>query len=228
MFRIGIIALFLLIFIELYSQEGNFTPPLYEKMRLKIFDNASPFYYPKLFERYQFGDTSITDNEFYFLYYGYTFHPKYIPFMESRYQEKMISYMKKGILSEKDLREFIKLAELNLKDLPFDIRTLNILAYSYKQIDDSINYRAAEFKKNNIIKVIKSSGDGLTEKTAFHIIYRSHEYDFLNELGLTYISSNDLSPGLCEYLLVQANETNIRGFYFNLSRLFNVKTEQNN
>ena len=81
-------------------------------------------------------------------------------------------------MTSKDLGEFIKLAELNLKDLPFDIRTLNILAYSYKQINDSVSYWIADFKKTNNYKVIQSTGNGLSEKTAFHIIDPSHEYDF--------------------------------------------------
>jgi hypothetical protein len=227
MSRIFCLGFFLLVVIEVFSQNVNYSAPEYEKMRLQVFDNSSPFFYPKLFERYQSGDTSLNIQDFRYLYYGYTFQSKYIPFQTSRYQDKMISYLKKGTLTGKELDEFIKLAELNLKDLPFDIRTLNILAYSYKQKNDSLNYAIADFKKSRIIQAIQSSGNGLTEKSAFHIIDRSHEYDFLNESGLHFVGSNDLSSGLCEYLIVEANELNIQGYYFNVSRILNVKTERN-
>jgi hypothetical protein len=210
----------------LFSQRQNFTPPQYEKMRLQLFDNTSPFFYPKLFERYCSGDTTLTLEEFRFLYYGYTFQSKYIPYQQSKYQDKMISYMKKGTLTEKDLNEFIKLAELNIKDLPFDIRTLNILAYSFKQRGDSAAFCLENFKKMMIIKAIQSSGDGLSEKTAFHVIDTSHEFDFLNELGLEYAGSSDMTTGLCDYLLVHSNESNVLGLYFDISRILNVKAER--
>jgi hypothetical protein len=227
MYRIVFLPILLLISIQLFSQEGNFSAPDYGKMRLQVFDNTSPYFYPKLFERYQSGDTSLTVEDFRFLYYGYTFQSKYIPYQPSRYQAKMIAYMKKGTLTENELSEFIKMAELNLKDLPFDIRTLNILAYSYKQKNDSILYHISDFKKSMIIRAIKSTGNGLTEKAAFHIIDPSHEFDFLNEMGLQYVGSNDMTTGLCDYLIVQHNNLNIQGYYFNISRILNVKAERN-
>jgi hypothetical protein len=78
-----------------------------------------------------------------------------------------------------------------------------------------------------IVKTIQSSGNGLTEKTAYHVIDPAHEFDFLNEIGLQYAESNDMTTGLCDYLLVQSNQFNIRGLYFNISRLLNVKAERN-
>jgi hypothetical protein len=104
---------------------------------------------------------------------------------------------------------------------------LNILAYSYKQKGDSIAFQSENFKKKMVIKAIKSSGNGLKENTAFHVIDPSHEFDFLNELGLTYVGSNDMTTGFCDYLIVQNNEYNIRGLYFNISRILNVKAERN-
>ena len=172
------------------------------------------------------GDTSLTVEDFRYLYYGYTFQSMYIPYQASKYQDKMITYMKKGSLSEKEVGELIKLCELNLKDLPFSIRTLNLLAYSYQQKNDSVSSHVADFKKSMIIKAIQSTGDGLTEKTAFHVIDASHEFDFLNEMGLQYAGSSDMTTGLCDYLLVSANENNVRGYYFNISRILNVKAER--
>jgi hypothetical protein len=139
----------------------------------------------------------------------------------------MIAFIKKGTLTSKELDEFIKLSELNLKDLPFSIRTLNILAYSYKQKGDMESYRIAEYKKTGILKAITSTGDGSTEKTSFHIIDPAHEYDLLKEFEFEYAGSNDMTTGLCEFVFVQPNDKNIQGFYFNLSRILNVKAERN-
>jgi hypothetical protein len=227
MHKIGLLAILLLFAFEIFSQEAKYFAPEYGKMRLQIFDNTSPFFYPKLFERYQAGDTTLTVEDFRFLYYGYTFQSKFIPYQKSKYADKMIAYMKKGTLTETELNEFIKLAEQNLRDLPFDIRTINILAYSYKQKQDSISYQIADFKKKMIIKAILSSGNGLKENTAFHVIDPSHEFDFLNEMGMQYAGSSDMTTGLCDYLIVQSNDSKVQGYYFNISRILNVKAERN-
>jgi hypothetical protein len=227
MCRVIFNLLFIFVSFQIFAQGANFGKPEYEKMRLQVFDNTSPYFYPKLFERYQSGDTSLTVTEFRFLYYGYTLQSQYIPYQVSRYQDKMISFMKKGTLSSKELNDFISLCEMNLKDLPFDIRTLNILAFSYKQKGDSISYQIAKFKKKGIISAIRSSGDGSNEKTAFHIIDPAHEYDLLNEMGLEFAGSNDLTAGLCDYLIVQANDLNIQGLYFDVSRILSVKADRN-
>lgn len=225
--RKAIIILIILLFSFLaWSQSGDFKKPDYENMRKYIFDNNSPYFYPTLFDRYQQGDTSMTLEDFRFLYFGYTFHSAYIPYQESKYQAKMLSYLKKGRLSTAELNEFIKIAELNLKDLPFDIRTLHILVFSYSQKKDSVMSSISKFKKEMVIKAILSTGNGRTEQTAYHVIDPAHEYDILNELGLRFAGTSNLTNSLCDYLIVQPNEQNIRGFYFDISRILKVKAER--
>jgi len=221
--------LFLIVLsIQGFGQNNVIIKPDYTLIRKQVFDNTSEYFYPKLFNRYLAGDTTLSSEHFRNVYYGYTFQASYIPYQESRYQDKMIVYLKKGTLNSKELNEFIKLAELNLKDLPFDIRTLNILSYSYKQKGDTLRSQTAEFKKSAIIKAIFSSGNGISEKTAFHIIDPAHEFDMINELGYKYAGASDLSNSLCDYLMVQPNEDNVRGLFFDNSRLLHVKAERNN
>jgi hypothetical protein len=226
--RSGFLLFIIFISVQVIAQKTEFVKPDYPTIRKQVFDNTSEYFYPKLYNRYMAGDTSLNLEHFRHLYYGYTFQSQYIPYQESKYQDKMLVYLKKGTLNTKELNEFIKLAELNLKDLPFDIRTLNILSYSYTQKNDMIQSRIAAFKKASIIKAIFSSGDGLSEQTAFHVIDTSHEFDIINEFGFKYGGASDLSNALCDYLIVQQNEKNIRGYYFDISRLLHVKAERNN
>jgi len=220
------ILLTLSISFSVWSQQNNFKKPAYNLIRVSIFDNGSPFFYPNLFDRYMQGDTSLTVEDFRHLYYGYTFQSKYIPYQESKYEAQILSYLKKGRLSSTELDKFIKVVELKLKDLPYDIRTLNILAFSYAQKKDSTMNAITLFKKNMLTKAILSSGDGRTEKTAFHVIDPFHERDILNELGYKYAGSSNLSNALCDYLIVQPNERNVRGVYFDISRLLKVRSER--
>jgi hypothetical protein len=213
---------------SIQAQQDNFRKPDYDLIRKGIFDNNSPFFYPTLFDRYQNGDTTLTIEDFMYLYYGYTFQSRYIPYQESRYQDKILSYIKKGTLSSKELDEFIKIAELNLKDLPFDIRTLHILVFSYSQKKDSLMSAITSFKKEMLLKTILSTGDGKTERTAFHVIDPAHEFDILNEMGLKFAGTSNLTNALCDYLLVSPNEKNIRGYYFDISRILKVKAVRQN
>ena len=225
----SILTILLLVFsVGSWSQQEDFKRPDYNTIRNGIFDNNSPFFYPTLFDRYQNGDTTLTVDDFMYLYYGYTFQSRYIPYQESRYQAQILSYIKRGTLSSKELEEFIKIAELNLKDLPFDIRTLHILAFGYSQKKDSLMSAITSFKKEMLMKTILSTGDGKSERTAFHVIDPAHEFDILNEMGLKFAGTSDLTNALCDYLLVSPNEKNIRGFYFDISRILKVKAARQN
>jgi len=208
------------------AQNTEISKPNYTAIRKQGFDNTSEYFYPKLFNRYLEGDTTLNLLHFRQLYYGYTLQSRYVPYQESRYHQKMLVYLKKGTLTTAELNEFIKLAELNLKDLPFDIRTLNILSYSYRQKNELLKSQIAEFKKASIIKAILSSGDGLTEKSAFFVIDPAHEYDILNELGFKFGGASDLTNSLCDYLMVQPNDKNVRGFYFDISQILQIKAER--
>jgi hypothetical protein len=209
-----------------FSQQEYLGPPEYDVIKSNIFDNSSPYFYPNLYNRYLEADTSLTNKDFRYLYYGYTFQSKYIPNQESKYESQMMAYLRKGRLSSTELDEFIKIAELKLKELPFDIRTLNILAFSYLQKDDNLRSAQYKFKKEMLVKAILSTGNGKSEQSAYHVIDPNHERDILSELGLKFAASTNQANALCDYLVVHPNEKNIRGIYFDVSRLLKVRIER--
>ena len=71
-----------------------------------------------------------------------------------------------------------------------------------------------------IVDVLLSSGDGLTKKTAFYVIYVSHEYDLLKVLGFDYGGEQTLTEHY-DYLLLGDNSKNIKGLYFDVSPCLN-------
>lgn len=226
MHRIILILLFFSQIGNSWSQQNNFSKPQYQLIRAGIFDSNSTFFYPNLYDRYLNGDTSLTVEDFRHLYYGYTFQSQYEPYKESRYEGQMLSYLKKGRLSGEEIKAFIKVAELKLKELPFDLRTLTILAYSYEQDNDSLMASITSFKKNMLVKAIFSSGNGKTENTAYHVIDPSHQQPILAELGLKFAGTGNLANPMREYLIVQPNPKNIRGVYFDVGRIFKAKAER--
>lgn len=63
---------------------------------------------------------------------------------------------------------------------------------------------------------ILSSGDGLTEESAFYVINIPQEYDILNMIGFEFGGSQSLIK-TNDYLTVKENPANIKGLYFDIS-----------
>ncbi len=226
MLKLSLFIFVAFITFSVLGQQIYTEPPKYALIRTEIFDSNSAKFYPNLYSRYMQGDTSLTVEDFRYLYYGYTFQSKYVPYQESKYEAQMMVYLRKGRLSTAELDKFINIAELKLKELPYDIRTLSILAFSYSQKDNEEMSQLYKFKKEQLVKAILSTGDGKTEKTAYHVIDPIHERDILNELGLRFAASNNLANALCDYLVVQPNEQNIRGVYFDIGRIMKASAER--
>ena len=50
-----------------------------EEILAEIIDGESPHYYPHLMERYMAGDTTLTLDDYYYLYYGFVYDDNYRP-----------------------------------------------------------------------------------------------------------------------------------------------------
>lgn len=100
-------ALFCLLMASTGLAQHDKTPPDFKKMEQVIADQQSPYYYPVLLKRYKDNDTSLTDNEYYYLYYGFSFQNSYSPYGRSPLEEDI----KKA--SEKDDTD--KMIELEKK-----------------------------------------------------------------------------------------------------------------
>ncbi len=152
------------------------------------------------------------------LYYGYAFQDKYSPYNLSMYSDSIRPYLQKDTLTEADCGEVIRLSKLLLDENPFDLRALNYLAYCYGRLNDPVS----EFQYGNritlVLDAIMSSGDGLTEETAFSVIFVSHEYDLLNALDFTFGGQQSLTKNGYDYLALEPNRFGIEGFYFEISR----------
>lgn len=212
----------LLTSLPIMSQK-EYKSPQYGIIKQEIFDENSDYFYPNLVKKYLQGDSSLTIKHLRYLYYGFTFNPGFEPDKESRYRDQIMVYLRKEKLTDEELQKFISICEETLKDLPFDIRTLNILAFAYKMNNNIVMSDITTFKKDMILKAIESTGDGKTEKTAFHVIDRSHEYDLINEHGLRFATESNTQDPRVEYLLVTQNEKGIRGYYFDISVIFEAR-----
>lgn len=216
--RIVILIVTLFFISTLFSQEINFESPNYKKISKEIKKKKSKFNYEKLFDRYSKGDTTFNLNEKRHLYYGYSFQEEYSPYGSSEYTDSLKIFYQKETLTEFDFKEIIKFSELILDKNPFNLRAINNLSFSYYNLGNSELENSYYNKSSIIIDAIMSSGDGLSEKTAFYVIYVSHEYDLLDAIGFGFGGEQSLTTNGFDYLKLQDNEFSIEGFYFEISR----------
>lgn len=221
----------ILIFIEiilcfsLTAQKSKFEKPDYKRIKSEISNINSKLYYPVLFERYTRHDTTLEETDYHFLYYGYLFQPSFSPYGNSVYSDSLKKVYNKDTLSASDVDTLIKYEQLVLKDAPFDLRDLNTLAYGYEQKGDVESAKLVIFAMDKLINTILSTGDGIMEKTAWHVISVSHEYDILNILGYKFGGQQTLTGKGCDYLTVQENSNGIKGFYFDVNKILEAESK---
>ncbi len=205
----------LLFSVMVFSQEMKMKKPNYRRIKRKISKEKSDYYYPKLMKRYRSSDTTMTLQEKRYLYYGYSFQNNYSPYGESIYIDSLRQLFKKEEYDNKDLLQIIAFSDSVLVKYPFNMRVMNYQLYAYDKLGEKDKFERKISQMKIMVDAILSSGDGLTMKTSFYVIYVSNEYDLLNILGFEFGGEQSLIEHY-DYLKVAENPQNIDGFYFDV------------
>lgn len=198
------------------AQSFPFNAPDYKSIKKSIENPSSEFYYPNLMERYQTGDSSLTREERSYLYYGYVFHPDYMPLDTSSYNNRLMETLSKESFTSVDYEKLIGDADALLKEDPFNLRALNIKLMVYAQQDNVAEYKKAFAQRKVVLDAIVSSGDGLSKKTPYYVINVSHEYDFLSSIGYQVVGKGKIT-GHYHYVKLGENKYGIKGLYFDIT-----------
>ena len=221
-FRSIIILIVLFISCKVFAQEErSFIIPDYSEIERLTKDEGSLFFYDNLFERYSVNDPDLSLRDYLFLYYGHFFQPDYAPFVKTQEADSIRAvFHSKNELTDDDWQTILRLAEENLKQNPFDLKGLNIVWLANQRTGN--NEAAAIYlnKLKKLVQTILSSGDGITENTAFHVLNISHEYDIIHILGYEFGGQQELTPEKCDYLSLKDNSDNVHGLYFNVQQIF--------
>ncbi len=101
---------------------------------------------------------------------------------------------------------------------PFNLRALNAKLLVLAQQNKPDEYKKVAQQRSIVQNAIVSSGDGMTEKTAFYVIKVAHEYDILPFLGYTYGGEDKILRGnKVNYLSLGDNRFGIERVYFNIT-----------
>lgn len=197
--------------------------PDLEEIRRATLDPDSKMYFPKLMEKYQRNDTTMTAEEYRNFYLGYMFQEDYDPYRTSPYSGLTDSLRLKKTHTKEEIDTIRKYAELSLRDNPFDLRQMSFLVHVLKEKRKDMTAKIWEYRLEQLLGAIKSTGTGEDVDNAWYVIYPMHEYDVVQLLGYEATDVEFIEPGF-DYLVVQPNGTQrhskpAQGFYFNIQIL---------
>lgn len=221
-----LLAIALVINTPIWAQQ-EVVVPTEEEILSNTLDTSSPYYYTNLMLKYRLGAESLTAEEYYYLYYGYYFSDDYRPFVENRAFDDLMDVMSGLNPNEPTIGQLELIVELGVASLeadPFSPKVLNILAYAYGALGDSDRERLYFDHLNGILGAIERSGTGLKEESPKHILMFSHAYDYLASQGYSYHEARIVSRTV-EYIPLTSKSQNIKGFYFDYSRIYSRKPD---
>ena len=202
-----------------------------EEILSRTIDRSTPYYYPRLMERYIHGDTTLTLDEYHYLYYGFACQDSYKPTMSNDGTTSLYTSLV-GLDADKpqteQLQDIITSCLEALNGDPFSPMTLNTLVYAYGALGDKKNEEAYFYHLQGILETIKSSGDGRSEKYPMHIIMFSHAVDVVTSMGVESKRAQIISRNV-EYIPLvtprRVPDGKIKGFYFDYSRIYRNKPD---
>lgn len=201
-----------------------FRPPDYQQIATETADAASPYYYPELMRRYERGDTTLTLEDFRHLYYGYPAQPGYKPLLASPYADSLEqAFGKRSRLEAGDYRRVVQFAREILREEPFSMRDLNVLAFACQMLDEPEKAAVQMAKIRGILEAIRSTGTGLREESPWYVIYLRDAEDVLNLLGARFTKFIVVSRSV-EYAPVynmpEGMGKRFKGYYFDYSEVY--------
>lgn len=196
--------------------------PDLDKIRQETLDPKSRFYFPKLRAKYEANDTTMTPEEFRNFYLGYMFQEDFDPYRVSPYSAMTDELRQKPTHTREEIDTITKYTQLALQDNPFDLRQMSFLVHVLRERRKDMRAKIWEYRLENLLGAIKSTGKGDSTDDAWYVIYPSHEYDMVQLLGYEAVDAQFIDPGY-DYLVVQPDESDTRkrdksakGFYFNV------------
>lgn len=196
--------------------------PDLEAIRTATLDETSPMYYPRLLKEFMANDTTMTDLDFQYFYYGSLFQEDYDPYRRQVNPDeaaRLAPLFNKKEWSRAERRQILDFAIETLADNPVNLRQLTNRIFVYEQNGKYDLAKIWQYKLNHLLLVIASSGTGVDPENAWQVVYPQDEYDFLNLSGITVREAKFEEP-YYDYVVVNPRTpTSPEGYYFNISEL---------
>lgn len=196
-----------------------------EDILSRTIDIESPYYLDRLMAKYIAGEQALTDEEMYYLYYGYAYSESYKPLEPIAAEDRVLAVVEEVMTepTEERMRRLVDSAMEVMERDPFSPKNLNLLAFAYGSLGDTTNERRCFERLEGVIRTIESSGTGEKESSPMHVLRFEHAADVVYARGLN-IKRREVVSHTCEYVfLTMKDERGNMGFYFDFSRVYWVK-----
>ncbi|MEE1168853.1 MAG: DUF4919 domain-containing protein [Alistipes sp.] len=210
------------------QEDNNYRTPDEDDILRQTLTLSSPYYYTNLMLKYRNGQQELTADEYFYLYYGYIYDEGYRPFAKNRALDEMLLIMTGIDTAQPMVSQLEALIERGVEALdmdPFNPKVLNILAYAYGALDDPEREQMYYKHLNGILATIESTGSGLKENSAMHVLMFSHAYDLLASKGYQYGEGKIISRTVEFVPVVKRAGNKAKGFYFDYSRVYRNKPD---
>ena len=199
------------------------THPDFKAIREETHNPDSKFYYPRLLAAYFSNDTTMTDDDYHYLYYGSMFQEDYNPYRINPFEAELKAteplYSRHGTLTRSEKRQIQQLAEKSLANNPFNLKQLSHLIYAYEQSDKTNLAKIWQHKLNRLLLTIAASGTGADKEHAIVVVDPSNELDFFF-LSNIVPEGREYEPPYYECFLVRPpGATEPRKVWFDLHHL---------
>lgn len=192
------------------------------RIKSDVSDPSSPYYYPKLMERYQQNETVMNLDDYRHLYYGYLFQEDFNPYRHNEASNKNESLYYKSSHTRAELDSIIAYAETALEDNPFDLSQMNFMIYALRARGKVNRANIWQYRLNHLIQAIISSGTGADADHAWYVINPRHEYDIVNFQNAVVKGQHYQEP---YFDLIEVEKKDNKGkvttdtYYFNIRNL---------
>ena len=198
-----------------------------EEILAEIINGESPHYYPHLMERYMAGDTTLTLDDYYYLYYGFVYDDNYRPLEPDPGEHDVLAIL--ATTEYPDSLQLVQIVEAGNRIMvrdPFSPSNLNFLTFAYGKLGDRVNERINYDRMNKVMATIAASGSGTKESSPWHVLTFQHAADFTAWRGGEIIRRQVRSRSV-EYVQLRVkDEGGNKGYFFDFSRVYMKRPEQ--
>lgn len=186
----------------------------FDMIKARIENKNSSFYYPSLLERFENGDSTLTDEECDALYYGEVFQTTYNPYAS----------INPDFLKLYNAQKYEKALSIGLKALsenPVNASLTFKIIVCYHQTDKLDSAKLFARRYFALLKPIYNSGEGTSLETAMVVTKVSDEYEILKDSELGMVSQALI--GTTDKLILNEDsqkKAKVDALYFNVQMPF--------
>ena len=212
--------------IILFLSQTAFAQDSYNKISIKEVEKEtrnpkSKYYYSELMRRFDAFDTTLTPEDYRMIYFGFVFNEKYSAFPEDKSKE---------IRTQIDSGNFdnaIKLCDSVLQNIPVFLRANYLKGYCLFKINKEDSLAKKYFNRYfYLTDAIISTGNGLTCKSGFKVIFIADEYEVIyNYFEVEGFSGQSLSSP-CDILHIEPSDKfRYKDIYFDADEILKKEAE---